>query len=179
MEHIISDYLSKERRDMVLLTALLAIAIGGAIPTAHISPLFLLLLPLFVVCFAVRVHRRALEGVQAIASRPEEWKVRMEEEYAAEHLSCKAAYGEIHLLDSCLVCRHKRRLLLLPMDRLVSVRKNHRLVGIKSVPVLYLAFAGTNSVKLDFSARHPEDGETVYAWLAARAGDNYMDGALK
>lgn len=176
MKEIRGDYIARELRDMALLTAMLAAAIGVAIPTAYISPLFLLLIPLFAVWFLVRVYRRAAKGLAEVSARPGEWKARVGREYHEEHLTYRVAYGEIHLLESCLVCRHKRRLLLIPIDELVSVSKDYRLVGVKSVSTLYLRCAGGRRHTLEFSAFHAENGEFVYAWLAARVGNTDIKG---
>ncbi len=176
MREIRRDYIVRELRDMVLLSSMLAAAIGAAIPTAHISPFFLLLLPLFLVWFLVRMYRRAAAALEKVKVRPEEWKVQVEREYREPHQVRRVAYGEAHLLESCMVCRHKRQLLLIPFDELLSVREDHRLVWVLSIPVLYLSLAGGRNCKLDFSARHPEDGRLVYAWLVTRAENNHMDG---
>ncbi len=176
MREIRRDYIVKELRDMVLLTAMLAVAVGAAVPTAHISPLFWLLIPLFAAWFLIRMFRRAAAGLEKVRARPEEWKARVAREYGAPHQVRRVAYGEAHLLETCLVCRHKRQLLLIPFDELLLVREDHRLVGVRSVPVLYLSLAGGKSCKLDFFAGRPEDGKMVYAWLVTRAGDNHMDG---
>lgn len=176
MSAIRGDYIAKELRDMVLLTLLVAVAVGAAIPTADISPLFLLLIPLFAAWFLIRMFRRAGVGMKEADAWSEAQRARVGQEYQEEHLTYRVAYGEIHLLESCVVCRHKRRLLLIPVDELMSVSKDYRLMGVKRVSMLYLKCSGGRRYTLDFSALHSKNGEFVYAWLAARAENIKQDG---
>ena len=99
----------------------------------------------------------------------------VEEEYGAGHPIYKVSYGEIHLMNTCVICRNKRRLILIPVMEVVRLEEYVRLVGVKRVPLLRFTMDEGKPLEVDFSARHCKDGEEVVSWFIEHIGADKVD----
>ena len=167
MSKIKRDFIVKELRSLAGLMLLMAIALGYIISYVKITPLAFLIIPVIVAAFVLRMYRQASGGLTEYS---ELWQERVGREYAAPHPVYKVAYGELHLLDACLVCRSKRHLIFIPTEQIVRVDKRFRSVGVKKVPLLKFRLDTDKTVDIDFSAAHCESGEAVLSWLNERLG---------
>ncbi len=175
MQKIKRDFVLRELFSLLCLMALMAACILYLILYTGITPGLLLFLPLLAAAFLLRMLRQAATSFQLCCGvRSESWQERMGEEYAAAHPVYKTAYGEIHLLESCLVCRCKRRLLFIPTDEILKVQARFRLVGARRIPVLKFTMESGKSPEVDFSARRPQDGQAVLSWLFCHLEEEKM-----
>lgn len=169
MGKIKRDFIIRELRSLVLLMLLMALALGYIVWYVKISPLAFLLLPLVIIAFVIRMNAVSSGAVRGVCSEYSElWQERVGRQYASPHPVYKVAYGELHLLDDCLVCRNKRRLLLIPTEQIVSVDVRRRSVGVKKVPLLKFTLDTDKTVDIDFSVRHCEDAEAALSRLNGR-----------
>lgn len=169
MEKIRRDFVVKELRSLALLMILMAAALGYIIAYVRVSPLAVALIPLIITVFVLRMQRQASGSFARDCGRYSElWQSRLEKEYAAPHPVYKVAYGEIHMLETCLVCRNKRRLIFIPVEQITGVERRFRSVGAKKVPLLKFRLDTDRTVDIDFSAAHTGDAGDVLGWLSAR-----------
>lgn len=175
MQKMKRDFIVRELSSLMLLLALMAACMLYLILYVKITPGILLFIPLLAAVFVLRMSRQAaVSFIQCCGVRSESWQEQVGEEYVAAHPVYRVAYGEIHLLKSCLVCRCKRRLLFLPADEILEVQARFRLVGVRRVPVLTFTMENGRNLEVDFSARHPQDGQAVIDWLFGHIGGEKM-----
>lgn len=171
MNRIKRDFVVRELRSLALLAVLMAAALGYIIFYVKITPAAFLLIPLMIIAFSLRMSVSASGSVRRVCARYSElWQERVGREYAAPHPVYKVAYGEIHLLDTCIVCRNKRRLILVPTEEIVGAEERFRSIGVKRAPLLKLRLDTDKTVDIDFSASRCKDGDAVLAWLTRRLG---------
>lgn len=171
MNKIKRDFIAKELLSLLGLMVLMAIALGYIIFYVKITPAAFLLLPLIVIAFCLRMSASASGSIKRVCARYSElWQERVGSQYAAPHPVYRVAYGEIHLLDACIVCRNKRRLILIPTEEIIRVEERFRSVGVKKVPLLLFRLDTDKTIDIDFSASRVRDGEAVLAWLTQRLG---------
>ena len=171
MQRIKRDFIAKELSSLALLLALMVPLFAYLVFYADVSPLLFCILPLLAAAFAARMCRQAASSLQGCCGvRSESWQERVEAEYEAAHPICKVAYGELHLMETCLVCRSKRRLLFLPTDEIMGVEERFRLVGAKRVPLLKFTLESGKKLEIDFSVRQPLDGQKALCWLTEQMG---------
>lgn len=175
MQKIKRDFVVRELVSLLSLMALMAACLLYLIFYAGITSGVLLIIPLLAAVFVLRMLRQAAVSFQQCCGvRSESWQERVGEEYAATHPIYKVAYGEMHLLESCLVCRCKRRLLFIPTDEILTVQAHFRLVGARRIPVLKFTMENGRNPEVDFSVRRPQDGRTVIRWLSCLLGEERM-----
>ncbi len=166
MSKIKRDFIMKELRLLLGLVLLMALALGYIVWYVKITPLAFLIIPLVITAFVLRMYFGASAALGRVCAQYSElWRERVGREYAAPHPVYKVAYGEMHLLDACLVCRNRRRLLLIPTEQIVKVDERFRSVGVKKVPLLKFRLDTDETVDIDFSAAHGESGAAVMSWL--------------
>ena len=171
MNKIKRDFIAGELRSLAVLMAMMAVALGYIVFYARISPLAFALVPIIVTAFVLRMRGQAAGSFErACGQYSELWRERLEKEYGSPHPVYKVAYGELHLLDTCLVCRNKRRLIFIPTEQIVKVEKRFHSVGVKKVPLLKFGLDTDKVVDIEFSAGHTENGEAVLSWLTGRLG---------
>ena len=180
MNKIKRDFVAKELRSLAVLMVMMAIALGYIIFYVRISPLAFLLIPLIIIAFVLRMQRQAAGSFGRTCGQYSElWQERVEKEYASPHPVYKVAYGELHLLNTCLVCRNKRRLIFIPMEQVVRVEERFYYVGVKQVPLLKFRLDTDKTIDVEFSAGHPKNGEAVLTWLTERLGPEKTGAAAK
>ena len=180
MKKIEKDFIVKEVCALAIYMVLFAIALSYLVFYARISPLLFLIIPLIIVVFIVRLrgqYKNAFESCCGLQS--ESFKEQIGKEYAAQHPILKAAYGEVHLLEECVVCRNKRKLLFIPVRQIIKIEERVRLVGVKRVPLLKFTMDGGKTLELDFSASHSKDGEAVILWFIERIGEEKVERSNK
>lgn len=166
MSKIKRDFIMKELRSLLGLVLLMALALGYIVWYVKITPLAFLIIPLVITAFVLRMYFGASAALARVCAQYSElWRERVGREYAAPHPVYKVAYGEMHLLDACLVCRNRRRLLLIPTEQIVKVDERFRSVGVIKVPLLKFRLDTDETVDIDFSAAHVESGAAVMSWL--------------
>ena len=180
MKKIEKDFIIKEVRALAIYMVLFAIVLSYLVFYAHISPLLFLVIPLIIIAFTIRLHGQYKNAFDIYCGmQSESWKEQIGKEYAAPHQILKAAYGEVHLLEECVVCRNKRKLLFIPVKRIIKIEERVRLVGVKRVPLLKFTMDGGKPLELDFSARHSKDGEAVILWFIERIGSEKVERSNK
>lgn len=98
--------------------------------------------------------------------------IRLEEQYAADHLAYKLAHGEINLLRDFIICRNRRRsrITVIPLNTIEKVEERFRRVGNRSVPHITFVLDTGKRVPVEFSVRNYQDGEQVINWLIGKIG---------
>lgn len=171
METITKDFIAKELRSLALYMALMALALGYIIVYAGVTPLALLIIPLLIAAFVFRMRRQAETAFQRCCGEyPESWKAQVEQEYRQPHPVCKVAYGEVHLMKTCVVCRNKRRLIFIPPRQVTRLEERFRRVSGKRVPLLKFTLDGGAELEMDFSVAHTGDGNKVVDWFVDQIG---------
>ena len=171
MQTITKDFIAKEIRSLAVLMILMAAALGYLIFYAGISPLALLVIPLLIAAFVFRMRGQAEDAFQRCCGEyPESWKAQVEREYQEPHPVYKVAYGEVHLMKTCVVCRNKRRLIFIPVRQVMELEERFRRVSGRRVPHLKFALDGGTQLEMDFSVAHPGDGEKVVSWFIDQIG---------
>lgn len=157
---------------MVLFTALLAYIIFYI----RISPLAFLLVPAIILIFVIRLLGQTSSAFNNINKQySESWAQQVEREYSEAHPVYKVAYGEIHLMKTCVICRNKRKLMFIPLEQIIKIEERVRLVGVKRVPLLKLTMDAGKNLEIDFSARHCIDGENVVLWFIEQIGEEKVE----
>lgn len=178
MNRIQRDFAVRELRSLAGLMVLMAVVLGYIVFYVRISPLAFALIPLIVIAFVLRMRRQASVSFQRDCGQYSElWQDRLEKEYGLPHPVYKVAYGEIHLLDTCLVCRNKRRLVFIPMEQIVKVEERFFHVSVKKVPLLRFSLDTDKTVNIEFSAGRTKDGAAVLSWLTERLGPEKIGAA--
>ena len=173
MKSMTNDFITKELKSLAILTILLAAALAYLIFYTHMSPFLLLTIPLIIIAFTLRMCKQAASSFQRTCGQYSEiWQNQVEREYDAAHPIYQVAYGEIHLLKTCLVCRNKRRLLFVPLEQIETVEERFRLVGTKRIPLLKFKMDTDKTLEIDFSVKHCEDGDAVLSWLIEQLGED-------
>lgn len=171
MESIIKDYIRKEARSLALYMGLMAALLVYLILYTGMTLLALLIIPLLVAAFLFRMRGQAENAFQRCCGEyPESWKRQVEEEYRQPHPVCKVAYGEVHLMKTCVVCRNKRRLIFIPVRQVMKLEERFRRVSGKRVPLLKFTLDGGTELELDFSVAHTKDGDKVVSWFIEQIG---------
>lgn len=171
MNKIRRDFIVRQLRMLAVFMAMMAVALGYIIFYAGISPLAFALIPLIVIAFVLRMQRQVSGSFRRGCGQYSElWKDRLEKEYGSPHPVYKVAYGEIHLLDTCLVCRNKGRLIFIPMEQIVRVEERFFYVSVKKVPLLKFSLDTDKTVSIEFSAGRTKDGAAVLSCLTERLG---------
>lgn len=177
MDQIKKDFAVKELRmqalNFVLLTASLGLGawyIGCLYMVFIIVPLFFL--PILLQVFS-QMHRFS-EEFQCCSERMQE---QVSAQYCEKHPIYRVAYGELHLLESCILSRNKRRLLFLPLQDIRGVRIGIRLLGTKRIPVLHFFMKDGRKIKLDFDCtnNYEEDSQRIRCWLEDHLGAEKLE----
>ena len=180
MKNIKRDFIIKEVRALAIYMVLLAAALTYIIFYTRLSPLLFLIIPLIMIAFVLRMSGQVTSAIsRSCGQYPESWKNQVEKEYSMEHPTYKVAYGEVHLLKTCVVCRNKRRLIFIPVKQIIKIEERVRLVGVRRVPLLKFTMDGGKSSELDFSAAHYKDGEAVVLWFIEQIGAEKVDRSKK
>lgn len=171
MKIIIQEFIVKELCSLTLYMTLMAAALGYLIFYTGMSPLVLLVIPLLMAAFVFRVRGQAENAFQRCCGEyPESWKKQVEEEYRQSHPVYRVAYGEVHLMKTCVVCRNKRRLIFIPVRQVVTLEERFRRVSGKTVPLLKFTLDGGAQLEMDFSVAHTGNGEKVVLWFIDQIG---------
>lgn len=169
------DFIKRELLSLAPVMGMMAVLLGYLIGYAKLSPMLFWLFPLLACAFLLRMLRQAKGSFSHFCGVcSESFAQRVRQEYEAPHPICRVAYGEMHLLTSCIVCRHKRRLALLPVEGIVRVDIRFRLVGARRIPVLRFEMDTGGTVAIDFSVWGPAQGEQALAWLAKTIGEERL-----
>lgn len=95
MESIIKDFIGKEARSLALYMGLMAILLGYLIFYTGMTPLALLIIPLLVVVFLLRMRGQAENAFRRCCGEyPESWKAQVEQEYQEPHPSIRSPTGK-------------------------------------------------------------------------------------
>lgn len=180
MKNIKKDFIIKEVRSLAIYMALFAVALAYIIFYVRISPLLFLIIPVIMIAFVMRMCGQVTSAFQSSCGQySDNWKEQVEREYSAAHPIYKVAYGEVHLMETCVVCRNKRRLIFIPPEQIMKIEERVRLVGVKRVPLLKFTMDSGKTLELDFSVGHCEDGENVVLWFAKRIGEEKVERSEK
>lgn len=180
MNRIKRDFIVRQMRMLLGYMVLMSFALGYLVVYARVSPLVFALPVLIMAVFVVRMQIQAGGSFRRDCGQYSElWQERVEKEYDAPHPVYKVAYGEIHLLDTCLVSRNKGRLIFIPMEQIVRVEERFFYVSVKKVPVLKFRLDTDKTVSIEFSAARTKDGGAVLAWLRERLGPEKIGAEAK
>ena len=94
----------------------------------------------------------------------------LDKEYTASHPVYKVWQGEIHLMQSFIVCRNRGRLLFIPIHKIERVEHRFDRIGMRKIPFAKFIMDTNQSIAIGFSPNHSKDSEAVFAWLAERLG---------
>ncbi len=94
----------------------------------------------------------------------------LEKEYSAKHPVCKVWQGEMHLMQSFIVCRSRGRLLFIPLHNVERAEERFDRIGMKRVPFVRFIMDTDKSVSVGFPLRYSNDNEKVFSWLTDRLG---------
>lgn len=180
MDKIKRDFVAKELRSLAGLMVMMAVALGYIIFYVRISPLAFALIPLIITVFVLRMQMQVSGSFRRTCGQYSElWQEQVAREYNSPHPVYKVAYGELHLLNTCLVCRNKRRLIFIPTEQIVKVEERFHYVGVKKVPLLNFRLDTDKTADIEFSAGHTENGGAVLSWLTERLGPEKTGSAAK
>lgn len=175
MGRIERDFVRRELLSLALLSGIMAVLLCYLISYARLPLAVFWLLPLLMGISLLRMGRQAKEAFSHCCGvRSEGYRQQVEQEYAAPHPICRVAYVEMHLLKSCIVCRHKRQLVFIPEEEVVHIRGRFRLVGVRRILILQFVMDTGRPVTIDFSVWHPAEGEKARAWLLAAIGEQRL-----
>lgn len=170
METVKRYFVRRELRALVLLMAGLAASLGYLVGYGGITPLVFLLIPLLSVFFLIRMARQVSAPLRDFFERyPASWERRVEEEFSASHPVCKVAGGEAHLLESCIICRQRRRLWLLPAGEIVRVGTDRQHTKLGDIRRISLSFEDRKPVRLEFTRRR--EAEKALQWFSQTLGE--------
>ena len=180
MKNIKKDFIVKEVRALAIYMVLFAVALAYLIFYIRISPMLFLVIPLIIIAFVLRMNGQVTSELQRSCGQyPESWQNQVEQEYSTAHPTYRVAYGEVHLMKTCVVCRNKRRLIFIPVEQIVKIEERMRRVGGRRVPLLKFTMDGGKTLELDFSAIHYKDGEDVVLWFIEQIGAEKVDRSKK
>lgn len=94
----------------------------------------------------------------------------LDKEYTVSHPIYKVWQGEIHLLQSFIVCRNRGRLLFIPIHKIERVEHRFDRIGMQRIPFAKFIMDTDQSIAIGFSPNHSKDSEAVFAWLVKRLG---------
>ena len=96
----------------------------------------------------------------------------LDNEYAESHQTYKVWQGEIHIMNSFILCRSAGRLTIIPINRIERIERSFDRTGIKKVPFARFITESDKSIKIGFSPNHTKDSEAAFAMLAKRLGND-------
>ena len=176
MKNIKKDFIIKEVRSLALYMVLFTALLAYIIFYIRISPLAFLIVPAIILIFMIRLLGQASSAFNNISGQhSESWAQQVEREYNAAHPIYKVAYGEVHLLKTCVICRNKRKLIFIPPEQIIKIEERVRLVGVKRIPLLRFSMDNGKDLELDFSVKRPEDGEEVILWFIKKLGEDKVE----
>lgn len=180
MKSIKKDFIIKEVCALAICMVLFAAALAYLIFYIHISPLMFLIIPLIIIAFVLRMSGQVTSAFRRSCGQyPESWQNQVEKEYNTAHPTYKVAYGEVHLMKTCVVCRNKRRLIFIPVEQIVKIEERMRRVSGIRVPLLKFTMDGGKTLELDFSAIHNKAGEDVVLWFIEQIGAEKVERSKK
>lgn len=170
MKKIQNEFLKREagRLGLNIAGLILCLILIAVVPETR--PLW----PVFAVAFFAAVGVGAARSFAQTRAKADglsaEEAALLERQYSEDHPVCKAAYGEIHLLQDFIVGRNKGRLIVVPLRQIEKAEERFRRVGGRRVPCLAFALEAGKWISIDFSFGHYKDGEPVVDWLTERIG---------
>lgn len=171
--------MGKIKKDFILkeLSRLLLCAIGLAVCSfvllrysSEMASYQPLLLPGIVVIIALAALRSAILARSATSNLTDNDTYLLDKEYTASHPVHKVWQGEIHLMQSFIVCRNRGRLLFIPIHKIERVEHRLNRVGMRKIPLAKFIMDTDRSIAIGFSPNHSKDSEAVFVWLAERLG---------
>ena len=164
MEKIKSDFLKRELGKYLLLALALLVCLGylswnsGTVKMLHVVVGVVAVISLGIA--------RSLLAVRAACSELDDsGNFTLEREYLQEHPVYKVYQGEIHLLESYLVCRTRGKLLLIPTSHIQDAQElNLRSKGIKYA---FVKIHMDNDKSYSIEAAS-ETKEKILDWLARK-----------
>lgn len=173
MGKIKKDFMMKELRRLLLCAigfAVCSLVLWRCYPKLASCKLLLLLGIVAILAFAAL--RSAIQARAAISHLTDNDIYLLDQEYTASHPVYKVWQGEIHLLQSFIVCRNRGRLLFIPIHKIERVERRFDRVGMQKIPFAKFIMDTDRSIAIGFSTNHAKDSEAVFAWLAKRLGSD-------
>lgn len=92
----------------------------------------------------------------------------LEKEYTSPHPVYKVWQGEMHMMQSFIVCRNRGRLFVMPIHEIEKAERHFNTIGMRKIPVVKFIMDTDHSVSIGFSVNRPKDGEAIFEWLKER-----------
>lgn len=165
-DNILGCFYVQETKRLFLSGLLLAVPIAYLVLAAGQSP-WLWLLPvglpvlMWILMFAVGAKRyqKIFDGLTM------QQQDDIMQEFAVPHPIYRLFGGEVHLLPSCLICRHGGKLSLILLDQIVSAQSISYSQTMHLTKTLMLNLKTGQTHQLEFTLGHQKDLLSVLAWL--------------
>lgn len=171
MRKIKEDFMLKELRRLVLCAAgLVACSLVLLRYYSKLAPCLPLLLFGIAAIIGLAGLRSAILVRIAASNLTDNDIYLLEKEYTASHPVYKVWQGEIHLMQSFIVCRNRGRLFFIPIHKIIRVERRFDRIGMQKIPFAKFVMDTDQSIAVGFSPNHSKDSEAVFAWLIKRMG---------
>lgn len=171
MEKKKKDFMLKELSRLVFcaigLTVCAFVLLRYAPKLASCQPM---LLPGIAAIIALAALRSAVFARSAASKLTDNDTYLLGKEYTVPHPVYKVWQGEIHLMQSFIVCRNRGRLLIIPIHKIERVERRFDRIGMWQIPFAKFIMDTDQSIAIGFSPNHSKDSKAVFAWLAERLG---------
>lgn len=171
MGKIKKDFMLKELSRLLLcaigLGVCLFVLLRYSSKMASYKPLLLLGI---VAIIALAALRSVMLARSATSNLTDNDTYLLDKEYTVSHPVYKVWQGEIHLMQSFIVCRNRGRLLFIPIHKIERVEHRFNRIGMRKIPFAKFIMETNQSIAIGFSPNHSKDSEAVFAWLAERLG---------
>ncbi len=170
MGKIKKDFMLKELSKFVLYAIGLAVCAFVLLRYSPKLASYQMLLLGIVAIIALGALRSVMLARSATSNLTDNDTYLLDKEYTASHPVYKVWQGEIHLMQSFIVCRNRGRLLFIPIHKIERVEHRFDRIGMRKIPFAKFIMDTNQSIAIGFSPNHSKDSEAVFAWLAERLG---------
>ncbi len=94
----------------------------------------------------------------------------LDKEYTAPHPVYKVWQGEIHLMQSFIVCRNRGRLLFIPIHNMERVECRFNRTAMGKVPFAKFIMDTGKTFTIDFLPNRPKESQAIFEWITKRLG---------